>query len=272
MILVLTNVKQGCCIGKYIGGEKPLFFIFMRLRIKAEDGKNREMTEKTPENPFAPPVLRQEWLSIYALAQKIAHQEQCSVYDMELSCHGRNKSLKVFLKKKSLTSHSPQSDLTSVVTSVGVEECARFSHRFISLLDMEDILPRGSYYLEVSSPGLERRLRIPSHFLDVIGKEIFVSLKDSLSVSTSVDSPFSQSVSKEGDSSLSKPSPQPMPTKSNKEKIKNFRCVLTGCSEKDLQVKKGETTFSLPLDKVKKAKLLFAYKRAEKGVKLRKQK
>ena len=102
------------------------------------------------------------------------------------------------------TDHAaPPSDRTPVpvvapvATSVGVEDCARFSRRFVSLLDMEDILLRGSYHLEVSSPGLERKLRTPAHFLDVIGKEIFVSLKDSLSV----DSPFSQSM-KGGDNSL----------------------------------------------------------------------
>ena len=254
----------------------------------------REMTEKSPESPFAPPVLKQEWLRIYALAQKVAYQEQCSVYDMELSCYGHSKSLKVFLEKKSHaehtdytghekhTDHAPPSDRTPVPvaapvsTSVGVEDCARFSRRFVSLLDMEDILLRGSYHLEVSSPGLERKLRTPAHFLDVIGKEIFVSLKDSLSV----DSPFSQSM-KGGDNSLSKPSKsstpstpsKPLkPSRANKENIRNFRCVLTSCSEKDLQVKRGESTFSVPLDKVKKAKLFFAYKREEKGVKLKKQK
>ena len=37
------------------------------------------------------------------------------------------------------------------------EDCANFSREFGTILDVEDVMP-GSYTLEVSSPGLDRKL------------------------------------------------------------------------------------------------------------------
>ncbi|HXY44235.1 MAG TPA: ribosome maturation factor RimP [Acidimicrobiales bacterium] len=44
-------------------------------------------------------------------------------------------------------------------------------------LDEADAVPGGSYELEVSSPGLERRLRRPEHFARFVGSEIAVRLR-----------------------------------------------------------------------------------------------
>jgi ribosome maturation factor RimP len=43
-------------------------------------------------------------------------------------------------------------------------------------LDTIDVVPGGRYELEVSSPGVERRLRRPEHFGAVIGTEIAIKL------------------------------------------------------------------------------------------------
>src|SRR3989454_9966368 len=42
--------------------------------------------------------------------------------------------------------------------SVGVDDCARVSRDLSAMLDVDDVVP-GAYTLEVSSPGLDRRLR-----------------------------------------------------------------------------------------------------------------
>lgn len=44
-------------------------------------------------------------------------------------------------------------------------------------LDDADAVPGGRYELEVSSPGLERRLRLPSHFSDQVGSRVAVKTK-----------------------------------------------------------------------------------------------
>ena len=44
------------------------------------------------------------------------------------------------------------------LSGVTHEDCERFSHDFGTLIDVEDLVPGAEYLLEVSSPGLDRRL------------------------------------------------------------------------------------------------------------------
>ena len=59
---------------------------------------------------------------------------------------------------------------------VGVDHLAELSRGISRLLDHESDLD-GSYTLEVTSPGLERRLRRPSHYSKSIGKEVTVKTR-----------------------------------------------------------------------------------------------
>ncbi|MBS1269791.1 MAG: Ribosome maturation factor RimP [Gammaproteobacteria bacterium] len=54
---------------------------------------------------------------------------------------------------------------------VTVDDCARASHQFSAILDVEDPIP-GKYALEVSSPGLDRPLSKAKHFRAAVGQEI----------------------------------------------------------------------------------------------------
>jgi len=58
-----------------------------------------------------------------------------------------------------------------------LEDCERVSEQVGAFLDVEDPLP-GSYVLEVSSPGLDRRLRTLEHFERYKGEPVRVELKD----------------------------------------------------------------------------------------------
>ncbi|MCS7184311.1 MAG: ribosome maturation factor RimP [bacterium] len=51
---------------------------------------------------------------------------------------------------------------------VGIYDCEKFSNIVSDLLDQYDFID-GSYTLEVSSPGVYRRLRKPEHFKRYIG-------------------------------------------------------------------------------------------------------
>jgi ribosome maturation factor RimP len=59
---------------------------------------------------------------------------------------------------------------------VTLGDCELVSGQVSAFLDVEDPLP-GSYTLEVSSPGLDRRLRTRSHFERFVGSEVKVELK-----------------------------------------------------------------------------------------------
>jgi ribosome maturation factor RimP len=47
---------------------------------------------------------------------------------------------------------------------VNHEDCERFSRDFGTLLDVEDLVPGSEYTLEVSSPGLDRKLTVPADY------------------------------------------------------------------------------------------------------------
>lgn len=52
---------------------------------------------------------------------------------------------------------------------VTLDDCARFSRRLGDLLEMNQTLPH-AYVIEVSSPGIERRLRTGEHFRRYLGR------------------------------------------------------------------------------------------------------
>jgi ribosome maturation factor RimP len=60
---------------------------------------------------------------------------------------------------------------------VTVDDCQRVSEQVGALLDVEDPLP-GSYVLEVSSPGFDRRLRTRAHFERFVGERVRIELRD----------------------------------------------------------------------------------------------
>ena len=63
--------------------------------------------------------------------------------------------------------------MSALAFGVGVDHLAEVSRRLSRLLDEEDPID-GSYTLEVSSPGLERKLRRPQHFRKSVEREIKV--------------------------------------------------------------------------------------------------
>jgi ribosome maturation factor RimP len=58
-------------------------------------------------------------------------------------------------------------------SGVGIEDCTKASHAVETALDVEDFIPQ-EYSLEVSSPGLDRPLKKPEHFVKSLGKKVKV--------------------------------------------------------------------------------------------------
>lgn len=54
-----------------------------------------------------------------------------------------------------------------------VDELALLSRQIGNLLDEEDPIP-GAYNLEVSSPGLDRKLRTPEHYAQAVGQRVTI--------------------------------------------------------------------------------------------------
>ena len=62
---------------------------------------------------------------------------------------------------------------------IGVEDCAKVSHQVSGVLDVDDPI-KGHYDLEVSSPGLERPLFNPEHFVKHAGSKVKIRLQTPL--------------------------------------------------------------------------------------------
>jgi ribosome maturation factor RimP len=82
--------------------------------------------------------------------------------DVELKGGNSNQLLRVFIDKPGGVSHA---------------DCALVSEQLSAMLDVEDIFP-GRYVLEVSSPGLDRKLTRPSDYTYFVGRRARVVLKE----------------------------------------------------------------------------------------------
>jgi ribosome maturation factor RimP len=60
-------------------------------------------------------------------------------------------------------------------SGINLDDCARVSERVTGLLDVKDPI-RGSYNLEVSSPGFDRPLFTPDHLKRFIGHQVRLKL------------------------------------------------------------------------------------------------
>ncbi|MDE2305960.1 MAG: ribosome maturation factor RimP [Gammaproteobacteria bacterium] len=85
--------------------------------------------------------------------------------DLEFAKSGRGGLLRLFIDRADRASGP-----------VTVDDCAVVSHAVSEVLDAADPIG-GHYTLEVSSPGLDRVLRKPAHFAQVVGERVFVELK-----------------------------------------------------------------------------------------------
>lgn len=58
---------------------------------------------------------------------------------------------------------------------IDVDNCADVSHQLSAILDVEDPIST-EYFLEVSSPGADRRLFKPEHYQQFVGEEVVIKL------------------------------------------------------------------------------------------------
>ncbi len=97
------------------------------------------------------------------IAERVASSSGLEVVEIEFLGGGKARMLRVFLDKASAG--------TDPLAGVTHEDCANFSREFGTILDVEDVMP-GSYTLEVSSPGLDRKLIKAADFTRFTGSRL----------------------------------------------------------------------------------------------------
>jgi ribosome maturation factor RimP len=100
---------------------------------------------------------------VKAIVERVASSLSLEVVEVELRGGGKARMLRIFIDKPEGVTH---------------EDCANVSREVGTILDVEDAIPGGAYVLEVSSPGLDRKLFRPSDFERFQGSRVKLTTKD----------------------------------------------------------------------------------------------
>jgi len=100
---------------------------------------------------------------VQAIVERVAASQGLEVVEVELRGGGKARMLRIFIDKASGVTH---------------EDCANLSREVGTILDVEDAVPGGSYTLEVSSPGLDRKLSRPADFERFQGSRVKLTTRD----------------------------------------------------------------------------------------------
>ena len=148
------------------------------------------------------------------LIQSLAVSQGLELVELELHRPKRGKSiLRLFLDREG---------------GITLEEIARVSRLVGGLLDVYDLIPE-SYHLEVSSPGLTRKLKKPEDYQRYTGRLARITTRGAL----------------------------------NGKQV--FRGILQGVENDEVSLKEGETVYHMPLAEIARARLDLDMKTNLKG-------
>jgi ribosome maturation factor RimP len=119
-------------------GESPLFYW-------VRDMSREEVTAKVLE-----------------IAERVGASEGLEIVEVQLLGGGGARLLRIFIDKPEGVTHA---------------DCEMISQNVGTILDVEDVIPGAHYTLEVSSPGVERKLTKPRDFERFVGKKVKVALR-----------------------------------------------------------------------------------------------
>ena len=100
---------------------------------------------------------------IEEIARRVAEPEGMEVVEVELKGGGAHRFVRISIDKPEGVTHG---------------DCELVSQQVGTILDVEDVVPGSRYTLEVSSPGVERKLLKPQDYLRFQGKKARITLRD----------------------------------------------------------------------------------------------
>jgi ribosome maturation factor RimP len=146
---------------------------------------------------------------IEEIAHRVAGSEGLEVVEVEVKGGGNQRFVRISIDKPEGVTHG---------------DCELISQQVGTILDVEDVVPGGHYTLEVSSPGVERKLLKPQDYQRFQGRKAKITLRDAV------------------------------------EGRRNWEGILAGFENGDvaLETQPG-TTLRFPLSQVQKAHLKFEW-------------
>jgi ribosome maturation factor RimP len=106
---------------------------------------------------------------IRGAAERVAHSLGLEIVDVEWKV-GKQRFLRVYIDRA-----APPGAPRETVEGISHRDCEAVSHQLSVLLDVEDLVPGPGYVLEVSSPGLDRKLTKPAEFERFAGRRAKIS-------------------------------------------------------------------------------------------------
>lgn len=100
---------------------------------------------------------------ITEIAERVCQSEGLEVVEVQVLGGGGARVVRIFIDKPEGVTHG---------------DCELVSQQVGTILDVEDVVPGGRYNLEVSSPGVDRKLTKPAHFRRFIGQKAKVVLRE----------------------------------------------------------------------------------------------
>jgi ribosome maturation factor RimP len=97
------------------------------------------------------------------IAQRVADSSGLELVEVELRGGGKARMLRIYIDKPEGVTH---------------DDCSNFSREVGAIFDVEDAIPGGSYTLEVSSPGLDRKLLKASDYERFTGSLVKLTTRD----------------------------------------------------------------------------------------------
>ena len=98
---------------------------------------------------------------IEEIAQRVASSEGLEIVEVEVKGGGAHRFVRISIDKPGGVTHG---------------DCELVSQQVGTILDVEDVVPGGQYTLEISSPGVERKLIKPQDFERFQGKKVRITL------------------------------------------------------------------------------------------------
>ena len=125
---------------------------------------------------------------IRSTAQRVAASHGLDVVDVDYQGAGKSRILRVFIEKNAEERAKLAAPAEAVETAeqhghpiqrehlsgITHDDCQAFSRDFGTVLDVEDLVPGDDYTLEVSSPGLDRKLQAVGDFQRFTGSLVKV--------------------------------------------------------------------------------------------------
>lgn len=123
--------------------------------------------------------------AIRSTAERVAASHDLEVVDLEFQGGVKFRTLRLYIEKNAEeraklaaaaeageAEDLPKGVPAELLSGVTHEDCAKFAQDFGTVLDVEDLIPGAEYTLEVSSPGLERKLTKAADYVRFTGSVV----------------------------------------------------------------------------------------------------